>query len=164
MVKPEPGEGIRLRPALPADEPFLRAVYASTRADEMAMVPWTPEQKQAFVEMQFRAQDTDYRRNYPEAAFLVIEREGVPIGRLYVDRRPASIHVLDIALLARSCNGGVGTKLLRDLQAEAASLAQPLTIHVERFNPALRLYQRLGFHLLREEGDVYLLMEWRASA
>ncbi len=154
-----PVDGIYLRPVLPADEPFLRAVYAGTRAEELAMTPWTAEQKQAFLDMQFRAQDTDYRQNYPQAQYLVIERAGTPLGRLYVDRRPASIHILDIALLPEHRGSGVGTKLLREIQAEAAAAGQPLTIHVEQFNPARRLYDRLGFQPIQEHG-VYLLLEW----
>jgi len=34
---------------------------------------------------------------------------------------------------------------------------------VERFNPALRLYQRLGFRHVEDQGPYYL-MEWRPGA
>ena len=36
-----------------------------------------------------------------------------------------------------------------------------MTIHVERFNPALRLYERLGFSVAEDKG-VYLLLERRS--
>ena len=51
--------------------------------------------------------------------------------------------------------------LLRGLQSEAAAAGKPLRIHVERFNPALRLYERLGFRLVEDHG-LYLFLEWRA--
>jgi ribosomal protein S18 acetylase RimI-like enzyme len=143
----------------PEDEPFLQAVYAGTRELELAQVPWPVEQKAAFCRMQFHAQHTDYQRNYPHAAYDVVERAGEPIGRLYVDRRPKSVHILDIALLPAHRGAGVGTKLLHQLQEEARAASLPLRIHVEKFNPALRLYQRLGFRTLEDHG-VYLLMEW----
>jgi predicted GNAT family acetyltransferase len=74
----------------------------------------------------------------------------------------ATIRIVDIALLADYCNRGLGTTLVRALQAEAAASGKPLTIHVERFNPALRLYERLGFKQIADRG-VYWFMEWRAT-
>jgi hypothetical protein len=45
---------VTLRAATPDDEPFLRRLYATTRANELALVAWTADQKTAFVEMQLR--------------------------------------------------------------------------------------------------------------
>jgi ribosomal protein S18 acetylase RimI-like enzyme len=152
-----------LRPARPEDREHLLAVYASTRAEELAPVPWTAEQKSAFVKMQFDAQDTDYSRNYAGADFSVVEVDGVPAGRLYVERRRTEIRLIDIALLPSFRRAGIGTRLLTELIAEAGTRAVPLTIHVEMFNPARRLYERLGFEPVEEHG-VYLLMERRPEA
>src|SRR6266436_5956800 len=135
----------RLRAATPEDEQFLRAVYAGTRAEELARVPWSEEQKRAFTNMQFAAQDADFRQHYPTAQYSIIEVQGVPAGRLYVDRCQKEIRIIDIALLPEHRRGGIGTKLLRELQDEARTAGKTLTIHVEKFNPALNLYRRLGF-------------------
>lgn len=148
-----------LRPARSTDRPFLLRVYASTRAEELALVDWSPEQKQAFVAMQFEAQDRHYRAHYPAARFDVIERNGEPIGRLYVARGEDEIRLIDISLLPEHRNGGIGGTLLRALLEEAAAAGKRVRIHVEQFNPALRLYARLGFEELEERG-VYKLMEW----
>ena len=87
-----------------------------------------------------------------------------PIGRLYVDRRTEEIRIIDIALLPEYRGKGVGSKLIRALLDEAEQERMPVRIHVERFNPALRLYRRLGFKVVEDEG-VYYLMEWaRANA
>jgi GNAT superfamily N-acetyltransferase len=147
-----------LRPARPEDREHLLAVYASTRAEELAPVPWTEEQKSAFVKMQFDAQDAHYREHYQGATYEVIEVDGVPAGRLYLHRKPKEIRLVDIALLAPFRGKGIGTRLLAELIAEAKKRGVPLTIHVELFNPARRLYERLGFTPVEEHG-VHLLME-----
>jgi ribosomal protein S18 acetylase RimI-like enzyme len=153
-------EGVTLRPVREEDAEFLFRVYAGTRVEELAVVPWSEEQKEAFLRMQFRAQDTDYHRSYPDAAFLVIESDGAPAGRLYVHRRRNEIAVVDVALVPEYRGRGIGGALLRGLMAEAAAAGLPVRLHVERFNPAQRLYARLGFRPLADHG-VYLLMEWR---
>jgi|SRR5271165_542276 len=149
-----------LRAATSVDDQFLRAVYAGTRAEELARVPWSEEQKRAFTDMQFAAQDADYRRNYPDARYSIIEVHGVPVGRLYVDRCEKEIRIIDIALLPEHRRAGIGTKLLRELQDEARKTGKALTIHVEKLNPALRLYHRLGFRQVEDQG-VYLFLEWK---
>lgn len=150
---------VRLRPVTPADESFLARVYASTRWEELAPTGWSDEQKAVFCRRQFDAQSEYYLANYPEASFQVIERDGEPIGRLYVARWKQEIRIVDISLLPECRGTGLGTKLLRELQEEARSAGKSLTIHVERFNPALRLYQRLGFQEIEDKG-VYILMGW----
>jgi ribosomal protein S18 acetylase RimI-like enzyme len=157
---------VMLRAATPDDEPFLRRLYATTRARELALVPWTDDQKTAFVEMQFAAQHRHYHEHYHDTTFdvVILEAEAsgldaAPIGRLYVARWTSEIRIVDIAILPEFCNRGVGTRLLRELQDEARASAKPLRIHVEHFNPARRLYDRLGFQEIETNG-VYHLMEW----
>lgn len=151
-----------LRPVAPGDEELLYRIYASTRTEELAPVPWTAAQKEAFLRMQFGAQSRDYAANYPNAAFMVILLDGAPAGRLYVDRRQDELLIVDIALLPEHRGGGVGGAILRDLLAEAAAAGKPARIHVEHMNPALRLYERLGFRRTADQG-IYLLMEWTAA-
>ncbi|PYI94237.1 MAG: GNAT family N-acetyltransferase [Verrucomicrobia bacterium] len=153
---------ISLRPITPEDTAFLARVYASSRAEELAPTGWSDEQKEIFCRKQFDAQTAYYSVNYPGASFQVIERDGVPIGRLYVVRWEKEIRIVDITVLPEFRGGGIGTELLRDLRDEARSAGKSLTIHVERFNRALQLYQRLGFKQIEDKG-VYLLMEWRGN-
>jgi GNAT superfamily N-acetyltransferase len=153
---------VSLRPAGPEDTPFLLQVYGSVRAGELAATDWADSQKAQFVEMQFAAQAQYYREHYPNTSFDVIVLDEQPVGRLYVARWSDEIRIVDIALLPAYCNRGLGTTLVRALQAEAAASRKPLRIHVERFNPALRLYQRLGFNQIVDRG-VYLFMEWTGA-
>jgi len=148
----------RLRPVTPDDRDFLLRVYASTREEELRLVDWTDEQKTAFVEMQFEAQDAYYREHYDPATFDVIEVDGEPAGRLYVARWEDEIRIIDIAILPEHRGHGVGTALLRALLDEAGAAEKRLSIHVELNNPAQRLYERLGFAPVEEHG-VYRLME-----
>ncbi len=150
---------ISLRPITPGDGEFLLAVYASTREDEMARVDWNEEKKAAFIRMQFDAQDRYYRQNYPGYDFSVILVDDLPAGRLYLHRRPAEIRIMDIALLPAFRRQGVGEKLLREVQAEGTLKGVPVTIHVEKFNPAFRLYERLGFGIAEDKG-VYCFLSW----
>ena len=124
------------------------------------MVPWDDAQKAAFVRMQFDAQHAYYQEQYAGASFDIILVGEQPAGRLYFERTAKEFRIIDIALLPEFCNRGIGTTLLHGLQAEAAAAGKPLRIHVERFNPALRLYERLGFRQIDDRG-VYLFMEWR---
>jgi ribosomal protein S18 acetylase RimI-like enzyme len=152
---------IALRPISSADDAFLASVYASSRKEELAVTGWSEEQKAAFCRRQFDAQSAYYAANYPGASFQVIERDGVPVGRLYVARWEKEVRIVDITLLPEFRGSGIGTKLLRDLQEEARAAGKSLSIHVERFNRALKLYQRLGFRQVEDKG-VYLLLEWSA--
>lgn len=129
--------------------------------EELQVTGWTDEQKAAFCLMQFQAQDTHYKAHYPEARFDVIQNAaGVPVGRLYVKRTPAQIHVIDISLLTEHRGQGIGTHFLRALQEEAAKAGQSVSIHVEQFNPAQRLYERLKFQRMEQSG-IYYRMEWK---
>jgi ribosomal protein S18 acetylase RimI-like enzyme len=153
---------IALRPAGRDDEQLLFRVYTSTRAEELAVVPWDQAQKKAFLRAQFEAQARWYREHYSAASFDVVLVDGEPCGRLYVHRGASEIRIVDIALLPEHRGGGVGTALLSDLLAEADAGGKRVTIHVERLNPALRLYQRLGFSVAEDKG-VYLLLERRRA-
>lgn len=152
--------GLTARPALETDRAFLAEVYASTRAEEIAVVDWSAEEKAAFLQMQFDAQDHHYRAHYGDAERLVLMHGGKRIGRLYAERWPSEIRVIDIALLPSWRGMGLGAAVMRDVMAAASAEGRGVGIHVESFNPAMRLYERLGFTPAGEKG-VYLLMRWQ---
>ena len=151
---------ITLRPASDDELPFLSKVYADSRAEELQVVPWTAEQKADFLRMQFDAQHKYYHMQYPNASYDLVVRDGIPIGRLYVDRSASGILVMDIALLADHRGHGIGTDLIRAIMNEAAAAGVPVSLHVETFNRARRLYDRLGF-VEQDTNGVYAQMEWK---
>ena len=152
-----------LRPAVPADRELLFRVYASTREEELAPVPWPPDAKEAFLRQQFDAQDAWWRTHYAGASFEVVVADGREVGRLYLWEGPSEVRIVDVALLPEARRGGIGTRLVRDVQERAAAAGKAVTIHVERMNRALALYERLGFRLVEDKG-VYLFLEWRRDA
>ena len=145
------------RPAQEDDLPFLLMVYGSTRAEEMAQLPWSDDEKSAFLESQFETQHTYYSQVFPTADREVLLVDGKPAGRFYVDRGENEIHVIDIALLPPFRNHGIGSRLLGEVLDEGERTGVKVTIYVEKTNPAQRLYLRLGFVII-DQDDVYYLM------
>jgi ribosomal protein S18 acetylase RimI-like enzyme len=155
-------QGFAFRPEVEADIPFLRRLYISTRWEELAIVDWSDEQKIAFLESQFGLQRHHYYKYYPTTAFAVLEQHGTSAGRLYLERRPKTMTMIDIALLPEYRGRGTGTALIEAALAEAAAAGQKVSIMVEKFNPAQRLYRRLGFAEVADHG-VHWEMEWRPT-
>ena len=149
-----------LRPMTEHDYPFLRTLYASTREAELVPLGWSDAQQQQFLAMQFEAQHRHYQQHYPDASFDLIEYDGTAIGRLYLEEWADQWRVIDIALLPAYCGQGIGSRLLQEVMQRAATGGKAVSIHVERHNPALRLYQRLGFVQVEEHG-IYDLMVWQ---
>jgi GNAT superfamily N-acetyltransferase len=152
-----------LRAACAEDEDFLLAVYASTRTDEIAPLPWTDAEKDGFLKQQGEAQHRHYRSRYQGAEYYVILRDGGPVGRLYVARWPREIRIMDVALLPAHRNAGIGSQLIAGIFEEAAAAGKTVTVHVESFNPARRLYERLGFREIEDKG-MYCLLGWTPEA
>jgi ribosomal protein S18 acetylase RimI-like enzyme len=151
---------VRLRPATSEDETFLRQLFATTRADELAAMTWDENQKEAFIAMQFNAQKQQYAMSYPQAEHSIILLNDISIGRQMIDRGESEFILVDIALLPDHRNAGIGTHLIEGLLAEAASAGKPVTLNVWHSNPAKKLYQRMGFSALNDDGSVYCEMRW----
>lgn len=154
---------ISLAPAEASDEAVLYQTFASTRAEEMALTGWNVDQQEAFLRMQYEAQRRSYRNDLPDAEYSVIRCDGTAAGRLILDRTPEEIHVVDIALLPDFRGQGIGSTLMKAIMEEAAHSAKTVDLHVERFNPALRWYESLGFSVV-DSGPIYLKMAWRPGS
>lgn len=155
---------VQARPITEADLPALLEIYASTRAEELALVPaWSEEQKRAFVEQQFYAQHKYYREFYVGADLQLLEANHTAIGRLYVhwNYSATEVRIMDIAILPPYRGHGLGSQLLQAVIQKGTELGKSTTIHVECNNPALRLYERLGFVKIGEFNTYYYLMEWK---
>lgn len=140
--------GITYRPMTDDDLPFVAALYATTRAEELAATGWPEAMQAAFLEQQHRAQHGHYRAVHPDGEWLLIERGGAPIGRLYLATQEGMLLIVDISLLPAARGAGLGTAILTDL---LAAETRPVQLHVEHLNPARRLYERLGFVQVEEQ-------------
>ena len=151
---------VTLRPETDEDVPFLCALYASTRSEELAAAAWSDQEKADFLRMQFDAQRQHYRSHYPaDTRYDVIECDGEPVGRWYEAGLDGERRLMDVALVPELRNRGIGTALVRELMDRAVSENERVTLHVEFFNPAMRLYENLGFRPVEQRG-VYWFMEW----
>lgn len=154
--------GFSLRWLHDDDLPWLRDLYATTRAEEMAPVPWPEIAKRAFLDQQFALQHQHYIAHYADTDFLAIEQAGRgPVGRYYLQRVAPAHLIVDICLFPGLRGSGVGGVLIRHSQAEAAALGHGMHLHVMRSNPAARrLYERLGFVVTDDTGTSHIPMSW----
>ena len=152
--------GVSFRPMTEDDLSFAAGLYASTRREELAPTGWPDEIQHAFLAQQFDAQHRHYRQHYPNAEWLIVERADERIGRLYIEEWEREFRVIDIALVPASRGQGIGAAVLSDVIAQAGAAGKAVSIHVEKHNGAMRLYQRLGFVRVDEHG-IYDLMERR---
>jgi len=158
------GQGVFLRDARDDDLAFMQDVFAESRQAEMSASGWRPEMIAAFLADQFRLQTLHYRNHYLGALWLIVEVGGEPAGRVVLFDSEEETRVVDIALLARFRGAGLGTAVMKAVQARALSRATTLvSLHVELHNPARRLYGRLGFSECGRCSD-RMRMEWRTQA
>jgi ribosomal protein S18 acetylase RimI-like enzyme len=157
------GPRIGLRPARAADERLLARVFADARGGELRSAGLGELEVELLLGIQRRAQDAEYRAAYPQAEHSIIEVDGEAVGRIVIDRRPGEVRIVDIAL-RETCRGrGIGSSVLRALQADAAAAGRMLGLRVARGNPAGRLYARLGFREVAVDA-MYVEMAWQPEA
>ena len=148
---------LTVRPVSSEDDDFLLKVYASTRSEEVAGLPWDADQKDSFMRMQFAAQQQDYKRRFPDGDHQLLLIDGEPAGRVYLARSEKELRILDIALVPENRNKGIGTRIIKDLLDEATRTQKPVRVYVEQLNPAMRLFERLGFSKTEDIGSHFLL-------
>jgi RimJ/RimL family protein N-acetyltransferase len=152
--------GIQLRPSLPEDRDFIFRLYASTREEELRPFGWNAAQQEAFLRMQFNAQQQWYASTYSTAENQIIEKDHEPIGRMIVQRGPGIWRLIDISLLPPHRGHGTGGELIRALIQQCGESGAVLQLQVVNTNPAQRLYTRLGF-IKTGEDQIYTQMELR---
>jgi len=162
--------GVALRGARAADLPFLRTLYGGFRAEELALAPWTPEQKARFLDDQFRLQHADWVHRYADADFLIVEQARPPaaaaaIGRLYLRRRAPLWRIVDIGFVPAKRGAGLGGALIQWVCASAHQAgAAGVGLAVLATNPrAEALYRRLGFEDSGAGDNVRRDMTWRPA-
>ncbi|MDD0977132.1 GNAT family N-acetyltransferase [Pseudomonas fontis] len=144
--------GLSFRPTSQGDMAFLQHLYATTRAAEMSHSGWPAAQIDEFLTQQFNAQHQYYQAHFPDGEFWLIEREGQAIGRLYLFWGKTALNLIDIALLPACCGQGLGSRIIQTLVQRAHACGLAIELSVEYYNPAQRLYARLGFLPIADSG------------
>lgn len=162
--------GLALRGAGRSDLPGLRRLFGCVRSLELALVPWAPAQKEAFLDDQFRLQHAHFVRHHAKADFWIVE-QAKPLeplhaaGRLYLDRSGESWRIVDISLFAEARGSGLGGALIAWVQEEAAATGKGVALQVAENNPRARaLYLRMGFADAGPAAHGHQPMMWRPPA
>ncbi len=143
------------RPADKSDRDFLFELFTQSVGPDAMLEGLDAEERATLFKMQFEAREDQYQQTWPDANFDVLFLRDEPIGNVYVDRGSNEYTLIDISLLPKYRNRGVGTAIVTELLQQAHALAFPVRAHVQKNNPALRLYERLGFEVVGDDG-VYL--------
>lgn len=151
-------ELVSLRLATSDDEPFLLRLFGSTRIDEFKFLDADAAQLEALIKMQFNLQRQQYEAGYPDAEHNIILYDGQLSGRIFIDEGEREITLVDVALLPEYRNNGVGRYLLDQLLDRAAAARKPIRLHVAKANPARRLYERVGFSIVDEDGMYFEML------
>ena len=154
-----------VRPATPADEPFLREMLYQSLYVEEGAAPFPREvvrqpELSRYVEGWGRAGDLGFVAveivsGLPVGAVWSRLPEGVGKGFAYVDEETPE---LAVAVSPEHRGKGVGTALMKRLLREASNFFPAVSLSVSPENPARRLYERLGFETLEVRGGHPLML------
>lgn len=144
---------MQLRPATPADTPFLRQLHHRAYRDVVL---------RQFGAWDESAQDGWFEQGLDEAVFSVVELDGAPVAALALHELPDHIVLVELQVLPEHQSRGIGTQLLQALLDRARSERKPVSLRVLLQNRARELYGRHGF-LVTGTTETHYLMEWRAS-
>ena len=150
-AQPEPWGRLHARPVNGADEPFLRSLYAASRAEQMRETGWSPSRCRAYLDEQFDFQQRHFLARHPDAQFLLLVIEGQPIGRLSWHATPGRATLIELCLAPTWRRRGVGSRVLAWLAEAADRNGQVIGLHIDRDNPACRLARRFGFEAIETE-------------
>lgn len=154
-----------LRPAEAADAVFLFEIFVASRERELGPVP--PEMRDTLARMQYRVHRNGLTAEFPDAEELIVlgarqSPEEAPdrVGMIILAQRPEELWVVDMALYPDHRNQGLGAALLTSLMEKCRRSGRVLKGSVTPYNPARRLYARLGLTEL-DSGKGYISLEWR---
>ena len=136
-----------LRPATDTDREFLWDLLVATMKEYVAQTwGWDEED-----------QHRRFRENFPPARYRILVVDGNEVGAVAVERKPAEVFLASILILPEHQGKGLGTAVIQDILRDAEQLGLPVSLRVLRVNPAISLYERLGFGTV-EETPTHLVM------
>jgi len=143
-----------------SDVLFLKKIYADSRAWEFELTQWSDKDRDDFISRQFNLQDSYYKSTFIGAIHRIIQLDGIDIGRLIVNRHDDLMHIIDITISSLYQGRGIASDILKSLLNEAQGGKVPVQLSVEKGNPAINLYLRLGFQKTDISGH-HITMKWK---
>ena len=132
---------IQLREARPADVDFARALYFETmRGMIEPLFGWDQ-----------RRQEESFAEWFDLEQASIIMADGRDVGWMQTRANEGEVFLGSLYVIPEMQRRGIGTHVLRELIAQSKRSSQPLTLAVMKNNPAIHLYERLGFRLTHED-------------
>ena len=103
------------------------------------------------LELDVDAQIAGFRQRWDVTQVRIITRDGTDIGWLQSFEQDHALFLAQLFVDSALRRRGIGTDVMKALIEEAARAGRALTLGVVKTNPALRLYQRLGFLTTHED-------------
>ncbi|OPY59817.1 MAG: Acetyltransferase (GNAT) family protein [Pelotomaculum sp. PtaU1.Bin035] len=149
-----------MRPVRHEDEPFIFSIFIGSRPDLEWISGINKDVKDSLISQQFRCEQEQMLREYPEGDFRIILLDGEPVGRLCVHRGMDVFRIINISLLHEYRGRGIGGKLIAGIQEEAREAGKRVSLQVAWYNSATRaLYEKMGFVVIEDAG-VCCEMQW----
>ncbi|HEY4583867.1 MAG TPA: GNAT family N-acetyltransferase [Lysobacter sp.] len=145
-------DALTSRPATEADVPFLLALRRQTMHAHLAASGADTSEAHHLERL---------RRDFGHAR--VLELDGRPVGLLKVRRASGEWEIVQIQLGPELQGKGLGRALLQQVIDEATAAGAGLRLSVLKANPARRLYERLGFVVVGEKAQEYVMRRAAAS-
>jgi ribosomal protein S18 acetylase RimI-like enzyme len=156
------GMDIRLSKRGKDHEEFVLALFASHKLLELGAQNWPKAMQKQISEMQFNAFEVSIKKEYPGAHDSLISVDSELAGRIIVNETEDNIRIINLSLLPAFRNKGIGTKLIKDVISEASIKKKPVYFDVDKHNPAISLYIRLGFNVVKDN-EVSYTMAYKAE-
>jgi ribosomal protein S18 acetylase RimI-like enzyme len=154
---------ISLRPADNGDLEFCFRLYIESRKGEVEAFGWAEAAELAFFRMQFEARERAYRLQFPGLVDEIITLSGSPVGRIFTSSEGDGLLLIDIAILSDHQGSGIGTQVVRDLQAKALIEDKRVLLRVDKTNHrAIVFYKKLGF-VIDAESQIQYSMRWSVT-
>ncbi|GAB4200349.1 MAG: GNAT family N-acetyltransferase [Wenzhouxiangellaceae bacterium] len=138
------GDQWRLRPATAADRDFLL---------DLRLRVMDPHLRAGGIELS--ADEHAQRVDYRYADTHIIERQGSALGMIKLGQQSDELEVVQLQILPEYQGQGLGAAVMRRIVDDALARQQIITLKVLKHNPALTLYQRLGFEVVDEDALEY---------
>lgn len=132
--------GIELRSANAHDFDYCRRVY-------FAEMKWIIKE----LRLNMVWQEANFREQWKAAQVRIITLEGSDVGWLQTFIEDDALLLAQLFIDRPFQRRGIGTQVIHRLIDEGDLANQPLRLNVVKINPAVRLYGRLGFLVIRED-------------